>query len=654
MSLITISNLSLSFSGKTIFNNIGLQIDFGDKIGLVGPNGSGKTTLLRLLIGEIHPDKGEIKRGKDIRIGYLSQDVRSALSGNILQAIFDSIPKRKSLTIEINTIERSLKATQEKDHQLKLAARLAEMHQEMAHLDTQFPSHNAEKILSGLGFHDADFHMPISTLSEGWKMRLNLGSLLYQSPDLLLMDEPTNHLDVQSVHWLEHFLQKYKGAIILVSHDKDFLNRQTSQTVALEPEGMKTYKGNYNFYLSARNEERLNLLRQEKNQEQRVKDAQKFIEKFRYKASKARQAQSKIKLLRKMDLVESYRPQKTIHFSFPETPPSGRQVMTIKDVSKGFNGKILYKGINLKIFRGERIAIIGLNGSGKTTLLKIIAGEINPEAGEITCGHNVSIGYFAQHHTDMLDTANTIIEEVANSAPHQSTGFIRSLCGAFLFSGDDVDKPISVLSGGEKARVSIARLLANPGNFMLMDEPTNHLDLISSERLIDALTDYKGTLLFVSHNQSFVNRLATKIWSITEQGIEEYPGNLDEYFDYLERIDKVLPDSEEKAYTPLKTVRHDRKAEKRQEAERRKEIRDKIKPIRDKLNNLEERISALETREKELEKILSDPAVFADTEKAPAILTEYRNIRGKIKDLLARWEYEQEQLEKTKNGLGVE
>ena len=301
MSLVSISNLSLAFLGKIIFNKIGLQVEAGNKIGLVGPNGSGKTTLLKLITGEVYPDKGEIKRGKDVRIGHLSQDVRSALSGNILQAVLDSIPKRKNFIREIARIDSSLKNIQGKDNQLKLAGRLAELHQEMGNLDAQFPVHDAKRILSGLGFDDADFNRPISTLSEGWKMRAHLGSLLYQSPDLLLMDEPTNHLDVQSVHWMEQFLQKYKGSIILVSHDKDFLNRQTNQTISLEPEGMKSYRGNYDFYLNARNEEKLNLLRQEKNQEQKIKDAQKFIERFRYKATKARQAQSKIKLLKKMD-----------------------------------------------------------------------------------------------------------------------------------------------------------------------------------------------------------------------------------------------------------------------------------------------------------------------------------------------------------------
>lgn len=653
MSLVNISNLSLAFLGKVIFNKIGLQVETGNKVGLVGPNGSGKTTLLKLITGEVYPDKGEIKRGKDVRIGYLSQDVRSALSGNILQAVLDSIPKRKNFIREIARIDSSLKNIQGKDNQLKLAGRLAELHQEMGNLDAQFPVHDAKRILSGLGFDDANFNRPISTLSEGWKMRAHLGSLLYQSPDLLLMDEPTNHLDVQSVHWLEQFLQKYKRSIILVSHDKDFLNRQTNQTISLEPEGMKSYRGNYNFYLNARNEERLNLLRQEKNQEQKIKDAQKFIERFRYKATKARQAQSKIKLLKKMDIVESHRPQAIIHFSFPDIPISGREVMAIKNISKGFKDKILYKNINLSIFRGERIAIIGPNGSGKTTLLKIIAGEIKPDCGDITLGHNVSIGYFAQHHMDMLDPVNTIIEEVSHSAPNESIGFIRRLCGAFLFSGQDVDKPISVLSGGEKARVSLAKLLANPGTFMLMDEPTNHLDLMSSEELIDSLTKYKGTLLFVSHNQSFVNRLATKIWSITGEGIEEYPGNLNEYFDYLERIDRVLSDPSEKEYKVLNNVKKDRKAEKRQDAEKRKQIRDTIKPIKDKLNTLEDRISLLEKREKELEIILSDPTVFADTEKTPSILTEYSNVRDKIKELFARWEYGQEQLEKTKKALDI-
>jgi len=655
MSLVIISNLSVTFIGKNLFHEIGLQVEPGDRIGLVGPNGSGKTTLLRLIGGEISPDTGEIKKKKGIRIGYLPQDVHTALSGKILQSILDSIPGRVKLRDEIKKIEASLKNITNKDSQLKLAGKLAELHQKIHYLDRQFPLHEAEKILSGLGFRSENLDAPASSLSEGWKMRALLGSVLYQTPELLMLDEPTNHLDIPSVHWLDQFLQTYKGAIILVCHDKDFLNKQINRILSFEPEGLKSYSGNYDFYLKSREEEKSIRLRQARNQEQKIKEAERFIERFRYKASKARQAQSKIKLIKKMELIESYRPQKTIHFSFPAIPRSGREVVAIKDVSKGFNEKNVYTNLNLTVLRGERIAIIGPNGAGKTTLLRMIAEEITPDRGVITLGYKVNMAYFAQHHNDMLDPRKTIVEEVSLAAPNETIGFVRTVCGAFLFSGDEVDKSIGVLSGGEKARVSLAKLLVKPGNLMLMDEPTNHLDLISSEILIDSLIDYKGTLIFVSHNQSFVNRLATKIWDIQGEEIEEYPGNLNEYYDHLERIEKTSSEHSDSKQGQVASSRDkkSRKAQKKEEAEKRQMIRDTLKPIQDKLLALEERISDLERRQKELETILSDPAVFADTAKSPLLLNEYSEIREKVKELIARWEFAQEQLESAKRELEI-
>ena len=655
MSLVIISNLSLAFLGRKLFHEIGLQVEPGDRIGLVGPNGSGKTTLLRLIGGEISPDIGEIKRGRGIRIGYLPQDVHTVLSGKVLKSILDSIPGRVRLRGEIMRTEESMKDIQNKKGQLKLAGRLAELHQELSYLDMQFPSHEAERILAGLGFQLEDFNIPVSSLSEGWKMRATLGSLLYQKPDLLLLDEPTNHLDIPSVHWLEQFLQTYKGAIILVSHDRDFLNRQVNRIISLEPEGMKSYRGNYDFYLKAGEEERLNLKARARNQEQKIKDAQKFIERFRYKATKARQAQSKIKLLKKMELVESRRPQKTIRFSFPVIVSSGREAVAIKGISKGFRKKTLYKDIDLTVLRGERVAIIGPNGSGKTTLLRMVAGEIEPDHGEIILGHNVAMSYFAQHHLDMLDPRKRIVEEVSHAVPNETTGFVRSVCGAFLFSGDDVDKSIGVLSGGEKARVSLAKLLVKPGNLMLMDEPTNHLDLISSEVLIDALADYRGTLIFVSHNQSFVNRLVTKTWDIKEGVIEEYPGNLNEYYDHLERISKIsAPVTDKKqVQVSLGKDKKGRKVKKREEAEKRKLIGATLKPIEDKLTMLEERIADLEKRQKEVEKILSGPDIFADKDISLKFMDEYREVREKLTELIGRWEYGQDQLESAKRELGI-
>ena len=656
MSLVTISGLSLAFLGRTIFHDVGLQVEPGDRIGLVGPNGSGKTTLLRLIRGEASADTGEIRRAKGIRIGYLPQDVRAGLSGHVLESVINSIPRRVELKNELSRLEESQYAIRDRGGQLKLAERLAELHQEMGFLETQFPAHEAERILAGLGFPTNQFSAPISTLSEGWKMRVLLSMLLYQRPDLLLLDEPTNHLDIPSVHWLEQFLQTFKGALVLVSHDRDFLNRQINRVISLEFEGMRGYRGNYDFHLKARAEEKLALDAKARNQEQRVKEAQKFIDRFRFKARKARQVQSKIKLLQKMELVESHRSQKTIHFSFPPVPRSGREAVAIKGISKRFNEKTLYENITFTVPRGDRIAVIGPNGSGKTTLLRMIAGEIEPDCGGITLGQHVIMSYFAQHHLDMLDPKKTILEEISQAAPHETIGHVKNVCGAFLFSGDEVDKLISVLSGGERARVSLGKLLVIPGNLMLMDEPTNHLDLISSETLIDALAEYRGTLIFVSHNQSFINRLATKIWDIGEQMIEEYPGNLDEYYDHLDRISKahLKEPVEESSRITTARDRESRKAQKRQEAEKRRLMRSTLKPLQDKLTLLEQRITDLEERKKDLEKHLSDPDIFTDKDKNIPLLNEYSEVREKIEELMARWEYGQDELASARRNLGLE
>ncbi len=655
MSLVTISGLSLAFLGKTLFREISLQVQPRDRLGLVGPNGSGKTTLLRLIAGELSTDKGTVKRAKGARIGYLSQDVRAALSGTVLQSMLDSIHGRLRIRDEIVQGAHALEDIQHKGDQLELAGRLAHLHQVMSYLDNQFPRHEAERILAGLGFQPRDLHAPVASLSEGWKMRAVLASLLYQRPDLLLLDEPTNHLDIPSVRWLEQFLRTYRGALILVCHDREFLNHQINRTISLEPEGMRTYRGNYDSYLEAREQERLTLEAKARNQEQRIKQAQRFIQRFQSKASKARQAQSKIKLLKKMELVESHRPQKTIHFSFPSVARSGREVVTIKGISKAFSNKSLYEDVNLTVRRGERVAIIGPNGSGKTTLLRMIAGEIGPDHGDIILGHQVITSYFAQHHLEMLDQGNTIVEEVTQAAPDETIGFIRNVCGAFLFSGDQVDKPIGILSGGEQARVALAKLLVRPGNLMLMDEPTNHLDLISSEALTGALAEYKGTLLFCSHNQSFVNRLVTKIWDIRGGDIVEYPGNLYEYYNHLERESKIAgTGSEAKAVqAPSAKDKKARKHQRREEAKKRAQIRATLKPIQDRLAMLEGRIAHLERRQRELETILSDPNTYADRDRSISCTNEYREVREALKGLLERWESHHGQLGSAKRSLGV-
>ena len=666
MSLVTVMKVSLNFFERQIFNQIGLQVNPGDRIGLVGRNGSGKTTLLRIIKGEIALETGKVRIAKKSRIGYLPQDIHEAVSGTLLQSLIESIPGRADLENRLKEVEHTLKADPDKQNQTKSGEKIAAIHQDLNRLDLEFPRHEAEKILLGLGFETADFIRPVASLSGGWKMRAALATLLYQKPDLLLLDEPTNHLDIPSVRWLVEFLQNFKGAMILVSHDREFLNKQVNRIVSFETEGMRSYKGNYDFYLKAREEEVRSIEARAKNQEQKIRDAKRFIERFRSKATKARQAQSKLKLVKKMELIQTFQKEKTIHFSFPEVARSGKEVVFIEGVSKRFGKNVLYDDLNLRALRGERIAIIGPNGCGKTTLLKIVAGEIEADRGKISLGHKVSVAYFAQHHSDLLNPKKTVVEEVYQVVPNASIGFVRAVCGAFLFSGSDVDKTIGVLSGGERARVSLAKLLVNPGNFMLMDEPTNHLDIESSETLIEALKGYTGTLLFVSHNQSFVNRLATKIWDIRGQGIVEYQGRLDEYYERLLKTDSTSGQKEgdisnarepgslmvrrEDGNHPNKK-KGDRKREKREKAEKRQLIYETLKPIQDRLEDLEKRISDLEARQGEVEKILADPDIFGDKERSVPLLTEYKDIREELDKLLFKWEKDQDRLESAKMKL---
>jgi len=657
MSLVSILNLSVVFVGRELFKNVNFSIEQGQKIGLVGPNGSGKTSILRLVIGDMQPDSGEIRIAKGTRIGYLPQDIYETLSGNLLSFILDSVPSRPRIRQEIERIEQEIKAGHEPEEQARLAAGLAELHQEMIDLNTRHPAHEAEKILLGLGFSPEEFEEPVSSLSGGWKMRAALAGLLYQSPDVLLMDEPTNHLDVPSVHWLEGYLKTFRGAMVLICHDREFLNRQTDRIISFEPEGMRFYNGNYDHYLRAREEEKKNLEARAKNQEQKVKEASRFIERFRAKSSKARQAQSKIKLLKKIELIETHKKQKAIRFSFPEVPRSGREIVSLQELSKAFGDKVLYKDLNLRVTKGERVAIIGPNGAGKTTLLRMVAGELSADRGRINPGHEVSMSYYAQHLSEMLDPNKTVLEEVYQVVPNANPTFVRGVCGAFLFSGADVEKPVAVLSGGERARVCLAKILVKPGNFMVMDEPTNHLDIISSEILIDALTEFTGTLLFVSHNQSFVNRLATKIWDIQERNIVEYPGTLSEYFHHLEakeehRDNVARMAGDDDGEVDSGTGARKRKMIRKEKAQRRHLVTSALKPIQDKLKELEERIDGLERRKTELEKILVDPEVFKDKNKGVPLINEYGEIRKKLEDFMARWEHYQGELESAKKEVG--
>jgi ATP-binding cassette subfamily F protein 3 len=470
-------------------------------------------------------------------------------------------------------------------------------------------------------------------------MRAALAALLLQDPELLLLDEPTNHLDVPTLEWFDAFLRRSRKALLLVSHDREFLDRQIDRVISLEPEGLRVYPGNYERYLELRAAEEEHLAAQVERQERRRAQMQAFIERFRAKASKARQVQSRVKLLEKEEIVQVREERATVRFRFPEAPRSGREVARLEGVGKGYGSRPVYRDLSAQVLRGDRIAVIGLNGAGKTTLLKLLAEEIAPDAGVVRLGHNVVTGYFAQHHTERLDPSRTILEEVRGLVPTQPQSWVRGVLGSFLFSGDEVDKRIGVLSGGERARVALARLLVVPSNFLLMDEPTNHLDLDSSEALIDALTRYEGTLLFVSHNRSFVNGLATQVWEVREGRIDAQPGDLDDWS--RRRAGQAAA-----ATAPLaKAARGAQGSLARRERALEREEREKVLgPIKRSIAGLEQRIAVLEQGKKAAEAQLADPALFSDPSRSTPLITAYREASHELEHLYARWEEENGEL----------
>jgi len=554
--------------------------------------------------------------------------------------VLASVPGRSWLQGRLAAVEAGLAQAATEEEQVELGGELAELHEQLAHHEELYGRYQAEEILGGLGFARSELSRPASELSGGWKMRAALAALLLQDPELLLLDEPTNHLDVPTLEWFDSFLRRSRKALLLVSHDREFLDRQIDRVLSLESEGLRAYAGNYERYLELRAAEEERLAAQAEKQSRRRAQMQAFIERFRAKATKARQVQSRVKLLEKEEIVQVREERATVRFRFPEAPRSGREVARLERVSKSYGATPVYRDLSAQVLRGDRIAVIGLNGAGKTTLLKLLAREIEPDAGVVALGHNVVTGYFAQHHTERLDPARTILEEVHGLVPTQAQSWVRGVLGSFLFSGDEVEKRIGVLSGGERARVALARLLVVPSNFLLMDEPTNHLDLDSSEALIDALTRYEGTLLFVSHNRSFVNGLATRIWEVRDGVIDSQPGDLDDWSRRrTAQTASEVQDGSSRASAGGQGVQA------RRERAFQREQRDKVLgPIKRAVAELEQRIAQLEQEKKAAEAQLADPALFSDPARSTPLITAYRDAARKLEELYARWEHKSEEL----------
>ncbi len=662
MSLAVFDHVSLFFGDRCIVDDLELRVAEGDRIGLIGPNGSGKSTLLKLLAGEQVPDGGKIILRRGSTLGYLPQDLAVEGGRTLIDFVLASVPGRIALDAELAETEAELERAQAEgasDEQLSdVAERLGVLHERIGHFDEHFSEHEALRILSGLGFKDADRTRDMGEFSGGWKMRAVLAALLFQRPDLLLLDEPTNHLDMQTVGWFANFLARYPRAFFLISHDREFLNEQIARVVAFEVEGVRQYPGNYERYLKARAEEEEILANKAKNLEREREQAQKLIDRFRAKASKASMVQSRVKQLEKMETVETLEKAQAMRFRFPPSERCSNDVLVAENIGKSYGARKVLDGVDVRVTRGQRIAIIGPNGAGKTTLLKILAGELAADTGNATLGHHVKVGYFAQHHADTLHADSTPYQEVFQVDPASGMTRVRTVLGAFMFRGDDVDKKVRVLSGGERARVALARMLIKPGNFLLMDEPTNHLDLASSESLAESLASYDGTVLFVSHNRSFVKHLATQIWNIEEGKLEVYPGTLDEFMHALrvrqeqaERGTATTSASSSSSGSSAAQAagapvsRENEKDRKRREAEAR-QVRSKvIKPLKDRVTQLEAKIEETENAQKAITEQLSDAAVYADSAKRNQLLQDFETQRAALAKLTSEWEQRSLELE---------
>ncbi len=640
MSLCIVKALSLSFGPKVIFDEASFTIGPRDRIGLVGANGTGKSTLLKVLSGRLAPDSGSIQLMRRAVAGYLPQDLSTLPEGTLVESVLSVVPGRADLEARLSLLEEALAGAPVEAEALELAQELSDLHEELDHFEEHYGRHRAERILGGLGFTTADLARNAEEFSGGWKMRAALAGLLLQDPELLLLDEPTNHLDIPTQEWFDDFLRTSKKALMLVSHDRQFLNRQIDRVVSFEMEGLRSYSGDYERYRSLRVEEEEQLAARAERQAAKRAETQAFIDRFRAKATKARQAQSRIKQLEKEEIIEVRESRATLRFSFPEAARSGREVVRIESLGKSFGEKMIYRDLSAQVLRGERVAVIGANGAGKSTLLKLIAGTLEQDAGAVHLGHNVALGYYAQSHADQLTVGSTVLEEIAALVPDKPQSYVRGVLGAFLFPGDDVEKRIGVLSGGERARVALAKLLVVPANLLLLDEPTNHLDLDSSEALIEALRGFAGTLLFVSHNKRFVNQLATRVWNVASGRVEDHPGNLDDFLHHQKLLATAAAETDALHASSDRTS--GRKEQRRLEAQARQEKSVRERPIREEIARIESRIAALESEQKEREALLADGAFFSDFARARPVMSAYQASKDELAVLYERWAEQQE------------
>lgn len=628
--LVSLQNISFYFGSRPILEDASWQIDTGQRIGLVGSNGAGKSTLLRIITGEYKVDSGTINKPKDVTIGFFNQDLLSfSTSASILSVGMQAFERAHEIEKELEQLTKELESKPDD----------AELLDKYSHLLHDFEvaggyemEHKAAEVLEGLGFTTADLQRPYSEFSGGWRMRVLLAKMMLQAPDLLLLDEPTNHLDLPSIEWLERYLQGYPGSVVIVSHDRYFLDRMVNRIVEVWQQGLHLYTGNYSFYQKEKAERMELQQRAYENQQDYIRQQERFIERFRAKATKAAQAQSALKRLDKLDRIESpdtSMPVMNINFDVKVQP--GKIICTLKDISKKFGNQVIFDHASAEINRGDKIALIGANGKGKSTLLRIVAGRETFD-GERKWGHNVEESFYAQHQLEALNIEHEILEEMNRAGTGKPELELRQLLGCFLFSGDDVFKKIKVLSGGEKARVALAKTIAMKANFLLLDEPTNHLDMQSVEMLIEALNKYEGTFILVSHDRYFISKTANKIWVIEDGQIKEFAGTYDEWVIYEQEKEKRKAAVKSEP-APVVAKKEEPKKTQPENNSELKQLQKEHQKKQKEFQKLEEQINKLTDEKAKLEQQLADPSFYADKDKFVQVDESYRKLNAQLDGL---------------------
>ena len=676
--MISLDGVSKGYGGQELLRAMTWRIGRGERIGLVGPNGAGKTTLCRILAGVEEPDAGRVHQDSGVTVGYLPQEVTGGEDRTVLAEALSGFDEVWRLEARLESLAARMAGP---DAPPGLTETYGEVQHRFEALGGYRLEAEAQILLDGLGFGADAIHRPLAEFSGGWRMRAALARLLLLRPDLLLLDEPTNHLDLESLAWLENFLAAYEGTVVIVSHDRYFLNRMVTAIADLGGGGVTVYHGDYDHFLMEREARQALLEAQARNQAKRVAEIERFIERFRYKASKARQVQSRVKMLDRMDRIETEAAARRIHFSFPQPPRTGRLVARLTGVHKAYGDNVVYAGMDFQVERGDRVALVGVNGAGKSTLLKMLAGALEFDAGERLLGSHVEVQYYAQHQLDALDPSRTVLEELEHAAPEAQISRLRTILGSFLFSGDAVAKKVAVLSGGEKARLALAKMLARPAALLCMDEPTNHLDLASKEVLEDALSGFTGTIVFISHDRYFINRIATQVVEVARGQLTTHLGTYDDYLDAKAAAAatptiaqrptvRERPPASKRSIAPERLTAPERNAadptavrDSRESADggsagavsgpphkksskketvdskrTNKAIDREIKAIKVRLGAVEAQIQELEARQREIGLALSDPDLYRDGQKAREIAQARKDTEERVAWLMKEWE----------------